>query len=105
MGLAASQYHWLPQASSGPWLSPPSSTLVRARGQADLHLGFLPLHPGPLGCISGWAGEDRAIASPRGRQTVPELSQGKLGPKPERCPEAKWNQVEEDALVLTEEKL
>lgn len=63
MGLDANQYHVLPQASSGPWPSPPASTLVRGRGQAGLHLGFLPLHPGPLGHLAGWAWEDRAAAS------------------------------------------
>lgn len=98
-GLDANQYHSLPQASSGPRPLPPASTLVRVRGQAGLHLGFLPLHPGPLGRLSGWAWDDRAAASPRGRQTVPELCQGKLGPKPERCPEGKWDQSERRGCV------
>lgn len=108
LGLDANQYHSLPQASGGPWPSPPASTLVRVRGQAGLHLGFLPLHAGcrtPGSPFStGLGGQSCSLTPEAGRQFLSSAREG-LVPNQRGVQKGNGVRPKEDVLVLTEEKL
>lgn len=105
-GLDANQYHSMPQASGGPWPSPPAYTLVMVRGHAFLHLGFLSLHPGPWVTFEDGAGRTELQPHPEAGRQFLSSARERLVPKQRGV--QKGNGIRQKGghvLVLTEEKL
>ena len=106
-GLDANWYHSLPQASSGPWPSPPACTTDEGEGIGQ----FAPWLPAPSSRAPGSLFKDgpgRTELQPHPETGRQFLSSARESLVPNQRGVQKRNgirQKEEDALVLTEEKL